>query len=277
MITKLQHKQKQMKKAAIAFANGTPMKEVLEEYGVSYASVYNAIKRYDIKYEYTYGRTIFFNQNFFNDINSEEKAYWLGFLYADGSVVKSDKNVSDYNRVQLALSIKDIDHLSKFAKAIDYPVENFSEYTPPNSYTSSRMVYMQCNSLKMASDLINVGCVPAKTSKLFVPEIPKNLIRHFIRGFFDGDGSIHAFRRVNKMAGLFSITTCSNDFLYDLQTILMDKCGLNRTKLTHVQKKNAYLMCYGGRLQLIRIFHYLYNDSTIYMQRKYDKFSLLLS
>ena len=256
----LKVKQQNMKLAAEEFSKGADIKDVMKKYNVSYASIYNAIKRYKIDYEYTFGRTIFFNQNYFDNITEEHQAYWLGFIYADGTIVRTDENVSAHNRLQIGLSIKDEEHLKLFAKYINYPIDKLIYYTPPNSYTSSSMCYIQCNSLKITSDLIKVGCIPNKTTHSFMPKIPQNLIKHFIRGYFDGDGSI---------SRNFSITSEGN-ILHQMQNILMKECDLNKTKIPF--RKNSYTLSYGGRQQLTRIYHYLYDDSTVYLQRKYDKF-----
>jgi len=272
---KMKEKQQQMKLAAQEFANGIPIEEVMNKYEVSYASVYNAIKRYNIDYNYTYGRTIFFNENYFEAIDTSEKAYWLGFIFADGSVVKTDKKVSTYNRLQINLSIKDKNHLEKFAQAINFPIENMFEHTPTTSYSCTPMVCLYCNSIKMATDLIKLGCIPNKTYGCNVPILDKNLYSHFIRGYFDGDGCI-SIKKVGQtsISGMYSFTS-DEQFLLQLQQLLMENCNLNKTAL--YQEKNAVRLSYGGKQQLIRIYNYMYKDSTIHLQRKYDKFSLLFS
>ena len=82
-------KQKQMIAAAKEFIAGAKPKEVMEKYGVCYASIWNAIKKYNLPYDKTWGRTVFFNEQFFENIDTEQKAYWLGFTFADGSVIKT--------------------------------------------------------------------------------------------------------------------------------------------------------------------------------------------
>lgn len=187
---KLAEKQAAMKAAAEEFASGVPIDEVMQRHGVSYSSVYNALKRYDIKYKYTYGRTTFFNEDFFQTIDTEEKAYWLGFIFADGCISKSDSVVSSENRITLALSVKDEQHLEAFAKAINMPTEKIRHVFPKHSYSGSEMLYLYCNSIKMANDLKTLGYSPHKASHVEMPDIHEDFIRHFIRGYFDGDGCV---------------------------------------------------------------------------------------
>lgn len=80
--------------------------DVQKKYGICYASIYNTIKKYNLPYNKTYGRSIFFNEHFFHNIDTEEKAYWLGFIFADGSIIKTSKNMDKYNRLSICLSKK---------------------------------------------------------------------------------------------------------------------------------------------------------------------------
>lgn len=258
---KLKEKQQQMLLAAKEFVNGAKIENVMAKYHVSYASVYNAIKRYNLDYKYTYGRTIFFNESYFEKIDTEDKAYWLGFIFADGSISKTDSKVSTENRLTISISVKDKALLQKFAECISMPQDKIRHYTPKNSYSCSEMVSIYCNSIKMVTDLKNLNCTPRKTFHSQMPPIPEHLIRHFIRGYFDGDGTISG--------NTFEFTSDGN-ILHEIQIILMNSLGYRKTKIR--ERKNAFNLRYGGHNQLQKMFHYLYDDATIYLQRKYDKF-----
>lgn len=254
-------KQKAMIKAAKEFASGTPIEIVMKKYGVSYASVYNAIKRYHIDYNYTFGRSTFFDLNYFASINSEDKAYWLGFIFADGSICISDKSCKSYNRLTIGLSVKDEDHLKKFAETIKMPTDKIIHVFPQHSYSGSEMVYLHCNSVKMAADLIKLNCIPRKTIHSEFPPIEGKYIRHFIRGYFDGDGCI---------SGNSWELTSEGNILQQIQKILTQELGFSKTKIRF--RKNAYNLRYGGKNQLKKLFHYMYDNATVYLQRKYEKF-----
>ncbi len=77
----LKAKQEKIRQAAEAFAKGMPKEEAEKTFGVCYASIYRAIKKYKIPFTYTFGRKVFWNEKYFDTINTDEKAYWLGFLY----------------------------------------------------------------------------------------------------------------------------------------------------------------------------------------------------
>lgn len=285
MSRKLNEKQEQMKQAAIEFASGVSMEEVLEKYSVCYASVYNAIKRYDIPFKKTYGRQVFFDEDFFENIDSEEKAYWLGFIMADGCVAHTTTNKEVYNRVYLNVTEEDKDHLLKFKKTINH-TGNFIIQIHEKSYSPTPLYYLHCNSTKMCNDLIKIGCNPRKTGNSCLPEIPENLMRHFIRGYFDGDGAISIYSQMDKRNPLKPVArvkqelsfTSDRNMLLQIQNVLVKECNVPHTKLKEYKRTTkAVTLRYGGKQQVKRIYEYLYTDATVFLERKYNKFSLLFS
>ena len=120
------------------------------------------------------------NDNFFSIIDTEEKAYWLGFMYADGYII------SDRDAIGLSLSTEDINHLEKFLASLNAN-NKISRYTNNINREYARVIIY---SNKLKNDLISNGCLENKTFKLDFPNIDENLVRHFIRGYFDGDGSL---------------------------------------------------------------------------------------
>ena len=109
------------------------------------------------------------NHNTFEIIDTEEKAYWLGFLYADGCISKNQ------NIIQIALKRADKTHLEKFREFIGNTNNKIT-------YSKNTKSYRFCfNSKKIKQDLIKLGCIPAKSLTLKFPtekQIPKDLIRH---------------------------------------------------------------------------------------------------
>lgn len=272
----LKQKQESIRLAAIDFANGSNIKDVMSKYNVCYASVYNALKKYNIDYKYIYKPNIHsLNEDYFEVIDTEHKAYWLGFIMADGTVIKSSSKVSSHNRLKITLSMRDEEHLIEFKKDIN-STANIKYYIATDNYKSC---YINIDSIKLVSDLIKLNCIPNKTNYTSIPNIPNNLLNHFIRGYFDGDGSISVYYQNgrNDKRCHFSITSNSN-ILLEIQNILINNCNLNKTKLKSYKSTNvAKSLTYGGTLQVKRIYEYLYKDSTIYLKRKYDKFNQLFS
>ena len=219
-----------------------------------------------------HGRKNHFNEDFFEVIDTEAKAYFLGFIYADGCINKTDNTQTSENRLIINISAKDIEIQYKFAEAINYKNPKINTYIPKGTYATNPMCRMQLNSKKLVSDLKKHGITSNKTNKISFPStIPEHLINHFIRGFFDGDGCFTCTNKSNSFAiiGL-------KEILIPIQNILIDKCNASQTKLRRYNNRpniEIYDLVYGGKNNIISIGNYMYNNATIYLQRKYDKFS----
>lgn len=240
----------------------TPV-QIAEIYKCCISNITRRLKKAGISFKRDYSKVRYrrtgkhdIDINFFKTIDTEEKAYFLGLMYSDGSV--SDN--------QFYLKLKDEDVVIKFKKALkcDYPIKHNEK--PYYNYI------LQVSSKEMCNDLINLGCFKNKTKIIQFPNINPSLHNHFIRGFFDGDGCIRV--GITKGKCSFDITSASYTFLIQLKTIL-------EPVTTHIgiSKENKYdvwhLRCGGKQVQ--QLLNWLYKDSTVYMQRKYFKYQLLSS
>lgn len=210
-------------------------------------------------------------EDFFETIDTEEKAYWLGFLYADGY------NHEEKREVKIGLAARDEDFLLQFRDLI------FPNKDKPLYYHEENGVRTKCElsitSVKMSRQLAKHGCMQAKTFKIKFPYfIDESLCRHFIRGYFDGDGSLSiATLKKGPDKGQKKVTFSivgHKEFLTDLNKVLSQQCGLNENKLIGYKNRNPNManVVFGGRAQCVKIREYLYKDATIFMKRKYDKF-----
>lgn len=126
---------------------------------------------------------------FFHHIDSEEKAYWLGFMYADGYVTGSVMGVK--------LHIKDIDHLQKFREDIQSQ-HTIGTYVMKSGFANANgtpYCSLTIKDKQLVQDLNDCGVTYNKSKTLVFPTedvVPSHLIHHFIRGYFDGDGSVYA-------------------------------------------------------------------------------------
>lgn len=209
----------------------------------------------------------------FDTIDTEEKAYWLGFMYADGYITKNNYMIG------LNLAIKDMEHVSKFTNFLKF--EGGMNINTSHQFGSKETIAKDGHLIQMCSTVItnkhlweslnSKGCVPNKSLILKFPDesifSDKSLIRHFIRGYFDGDGTLgkyqHSKTRTNKEASLMFVGT--QGFLTDLQKytgqgFLMQKknCGPLTYRLSYSTSKAE------------RVAEYMYKDSTVYLNRKYD-------
>ncbi|MDP2926616.1 MAG: hypothetical protein Q8N65_00525 [bacterium] len=203
------------------------------------------------------------NESFFEKINNEEKAYWLGFLAGDGAITE--------NKVRLSLSLKDKDHAMKFKEAVGWTGKDYLHIN-----TSALEVYFR--SFKMVNDLAKYFVTARKTFTLRFPEIPKEIERDFIRGVFDADGCINKARRVSRgkggqiyifYGGEFNIEG-NSEFLTAVQSRFVE-LGLPAGSLDYPGKRINRIR-YGGINQLRKIYGYLYNSATVFLERKRELF-----
>jgi hypothetical protein len=121
------------------------------------------------------------NENLFEKIDSELKAYLLGWAYSDGHVSKK------LDKFCISVKDSDIEILNLFAKAFNYDGKYFKS-TKINKDGSLRYTLaLPISRKKVANDLIKLGCIPQKTFTLKFPSfdiVPENLFHHFLRGFF---------------------------------------------------------------------------------------------
>jgi intein-encoded DNA endonuclease-like protein len=204
------------------------------------------------------------NEDFFETIDTEEKAYWLGFLMADGCVNLKAK------RVQLALA--ETEPLEKFKKSIESN-QDIKKYVKKNGDVTYRL---DITSEKMCNDLIKYGCVPKKTYILKFPNIQKDLEKHFIRGYFDGDGSIF----FNKPIGNYIKPTIHIVGNKEFLSVLKEKLNLDEYKMTlltrHPERNNNIRhFTLDGKTSCKKFFNFVYKDATIYLERKYIKFTTI--
>lgn len=206
------------------------------------------------------------NHDFFEKIESEKTAYWLGFIYADGFL----SNRKYQKVIGISLGSRDKNHLAKFLEDTDanYLVKDYKTTSGYKNNISYSRVYI--TSEKMFSDLLKAGVLEKKSLKLQFPTwMPSTLKSHFIRGYFDGDGS---FAKNSK--GTYTIKMCgTKEFLKSVLKIF----GKENLKLHKARKdkKNTYYISICGMKQIKRIADYLYNDATIYLDRKHERYNLI--
>lgn len=195
----------------------------------------------------------------FDNIDTEDKAYWLGFLTADGSV--NDKQLS------LRLAEKDKWHVEKFKKFIGVNYKISKTKTNLNGKIFFGFEYRVSSKIFVAS-LVKHNISPRKS---FVTEIPdtisQNFTKDYIRGLVDGDGGFYISNNKLNFSLISSIKMCEQ-----VQNILIENCKVNKTKIKIVKCKNgdmAYLQ-YCGNKQVRRIMLFLYDKASIYLERKYS-------
>lgn len=193
----------------------------------------------------------------FDNIDTEEKAYWLGFLYADGSVANKD------NHVELSLQLSDIGHLEKYKK--------FTGTTTSIGQDDHRCRITTCIK-EYKQSLIKHGCTPKKSLTMKFPTtVPAELIKHFVRGYFDGDG--HLGRNCKDcLWNMASITCGAPDFMRELIAIIKKNCGIKEIGLyRNSRNSNVYNIYFDGE-KFNKFVNWIYFDCKVYLERKYQRY-----
>lgn len=208
-----------------------------------------------------------YDRNKFSSICTEEDAYWLGFLYADGYVCES--NSSYWFGVEL--QYRDIEHLEKLNKFMDSDmhIDTFFKKSPCSD-NMCKMCKLCFYSKKLFNNLVKCGCVQRKSKIIKMPfdVVPDGLMRHFIRGYFDGDGSCGIYKHSDRKYLMYpsaKIACGSRDFVVQLKdylTLHEIKCGI-------VNDNGCYDIFFKGKNNVPKFLDYMYNNSTIYLNRKY--------
>lgn len=257
------------------FNNGKSMKDISRALNISITPIRKVLidnnmpTKQNISYYSKLHKKYDFDENFFEKIDTEEKAYVLGFIYADGNLHKST------NSILLELSEKDMDTLIKLKNtfAPNHPL--FKHEKEPNE-----CYRLTINNYKTYQDLLNIGLTPAKSLTIKFPVIENYLIKHFIRGYFDGDGCICYNNRNRRgkfqligqvefsILGSESFCLALIDYFKNIFINLrIDKSGRNKI-ISRVRTASRY--------DLIKIYKWFYEDATIFMNRKKELFEYII-
>lgn len=248
---------------------GTPYIEKrtnLKRYTIDKILKSNGIQKRDNKHK---GRRYSYNENFFEKIDTEEKAYWLGFIYADGYIAKRKQGS---HVLGITISIKDVKHLELFKEHIEatYPIRRYESHT---AYNSSDYVRIELIGDKIVDDIQKLGVHFNKTTILTFPterQVPQYLLHHFVRGYMDGDGYVSRCGYGGKILKLGFCGT--KEFLEGLQERMqLSKNKIGQNKREAERNVNNYYLDYSS-LKAKKLGNTLYEDATIYLKRKKTKF-----
>lgn len=205
-------------------------------------------------------RKYYVNHDFFEKIDTDRKAYWLGLLYADGYV--SNRKTQRCVGLSLHESDKHLVEQLRDDLQSNYPVKTYTADTEYGPTVYSRLIM---TSDKMFNDLVAHGMTEHKSLTLTFPNISDDLRHHFIRGYFDGDGSF------SKSHDGYAVKICgTQEFLQTVNASF----GFSERLLSkrHNTDTNTYALEICGRLQVIAIGDYMYKDSTIHLDRKHQRY-----
>lgn len=251
------------------YNNGKSMTYIAAEFGVSITPIRRVITNENIPIRKgSYVRKYKIDEHYFDKIDTPNKAYILGFIYADGS------NTSNYDKnhycVAITLHKQDSDILEKIRDELrsDAPIKF-------RTYGNTEICNFNICNKYMILRLHELGVVPNKTLTLRFPEwLDRSLYSHFIRGYFDGDGCITRRTRGDHSQISCSITS-TEDMCNSILNIILDMYEINAHVYNVGHKKcnkNIKTFMVSGNIQCKKFLDYIYQNSDLKLDRKYKRY-----
>lgn len=228
----------------------------------SASSVCNILKRRGVKARplALLQRKYPINEAVFGAIDCEEKAYWLGFVYADGCVYPPG------NVLTIALAVEDKGHVEKFVALAGGACKEYHCKSNPKGVAT-----VAIRSQRVLDDLRNHGVTPRKSCNIRMPELRSDLVRHFVRGYFDGDGCIYLlYKGISHQR--YGLNIVSNrEFLSELETIFRSELGVCHGRSTPLGTSGkARTLWFTVQSEIHSVLAYLYDGATVALDRKHE-------
>jgi len=240
-----------------AYNTETSGKAAAAKYGYSDGAFFKLLKRK--KLSARPNRKYNIDETFFDKMDTEAKAYWLGFITADGNIRKG--------KLTIKLKAGDKNHLKKFRADIksEHPIREQEQNVFGGTY---RLARIEPSSKHLTTALRNLGVMECK-SLIVKPckQVPDNLLNHYWRGVFDGDGCITYCKRDNLSYPVYRVVLYGNKYMIDGFDSYLKKSGIDTSACPFLSGQ-IYSINYGGNNQAKRILKLLYEDSTVFLTRK---------
>lgn len=254
-----------------SYLGGESTVKIGKRYGTSHQPILKALKKMGVeRTPGKFNRKYNLNENYFDVVDTPNKAYILGLLYADGSnnISKSTISISLQEEDGYLLeAIRNEIQSDKPLEYLDYSNKHDYGYKYKNQYRLLLFSSHMCNALN------DIGMIQNKSLKLEFPKLRRNLYSHFIRGYFDGDGSLCVrHTKDGKFRSLTTITS-TEGFCRCAQQIIKESVNIPCGNIYDASCKNGItrVLSISGRTQNQLFYEWLYKDADLYLQRKRDK------
>ena len=260
--------QQQIDKIIKLYSLRRPLKEISRQTNISP----DKIKQFLMENKLWTGHRFlksYYDEFFFDHIDTEEKAYWLGFIFADGYLLKSSSTIG------IELEEKDKPHLEKFRQALKAERE-VKIYHKNSTFGPQTNCRFSIGSKHLHEMLLSYFKTVDKTHEGVLPQLyQEELVRHCIRGLFDGDGCLSGrFNSKNELiTPSLSLTGTKETLLY-----VEEKSGFkwNWSQRFPERDINNYSIGCGRINDCLNFLDYMYKDATVYLDRKYDRYKQVL-
>lgn len=254
-----------------SYLAGESTVKIGQRYGTSHQPILKALKRMNIERTPSkFNRKYSLNETYFDIIDNPNKAYILGLLYADGSnnISKSTISISLQEEDGYLLeAIRNEMQSDKPLEYLDYSNKHDYGYNYKNQYRLLLFSSHMCHTLN------NLGMMPNKSLKLEVPNLRQDLYPHFIRGYFDGDGSLCVRHTADGLFRSITTITSTEKFCRKIQSIIKESIDIPCGNIYDASCKNGItrVLTISGRIQNQKFHEWIYKDADLYLQRKREK------
>lgn len=205
------------------------------------------------------------NDDFFRQYN-EEAFYFAGLMASDGNIVDG------LPRFRIELATKDIDILEKFKDRLNYGGNIINRDRKADTKSGGKFSFLQITSQRIVDDLRNIfNIIPDKSTTYQFPKhlIDNENIRHFIRGYFDGDGHISDTQDSSPRFEIIGNPPCIEFMLEFIKSKVNATSNEITSEYNEKTKHTTSKLRFTGLINVKEVLHWLYDDATIYLDRKY--------
>lgn len=252
--------EEQIKDVCIRYLNGETTVEISKDYDLCDNSISKVLKQNGVKLRKAVIRSRVANHDYFETIDTVDKAYFLGWMISDGAIIENKTRKNRSRVISLEINSNDRYILEMFADKLDAPKDIVKDH---NKRGHS---YIRFSSEKMANDLEKLGVFARKSMRNELPKIKESLTSHMLRGYFDGNGII----TIDKTDSCHIAFYGSKRICEQVRDLLEEELGFNKNKIS---KTTCYHIWYGGNGNIRKFFKFIYLDcDSFYLKRKYEKF-----
>jgi intein-encoded DNA endonuclease-like protein len=251
------HDKYTVEKIISMYTSGLNTPEIDKELKLKRGIASHLLRENNIKLRHRGPKSKIGNEDFFDIIDNEEKAYFLGWIIADGNI----SITKGQHSLKLHIALRDKEIIDKFLIAIESNNKTkIKEGEHPSYYVSLTSIHM-CNAL------MELGVIPQKSGKeIFPVQIPSELYHHLIRGIFDGDGITDIIGKRSGFVGSKNI----------IENILKNIDESNRT-ITGNKKNNDIYYFLGGKKFSRKLYNYMHGDAKVWLSRKRQRLEEICS
>lgn len=249
----------QIEEIKTQYSKGIPLITLQKEYNISYDRIKNLLKDCE---NISSAKRLNPNliENYFENIDSEDKAYWLGWIISDGAITYQPEK----SKFQLEITLKEEDEHILHLLEQDLGVQN-------KVYTSNKIYKrFSLGSKNIIKNLVDLGVTQNKTFTVKVPSFDKQYNAAFLRGLFDGDGGFTVYTRATGQKCM-ELSFCGNEYIVSwiLSTLLEDIPDLTKNSIT--KESSIKRIRWSRKKDIILIRDYLYkNHNNHFLSRKYN-------